>query len=155
MDLNFHHMFIEILVLFFLMGVRMTVLAVFTLAVLGTLEPSTVTFTVSFLAHGFFAGATTGWYEGRYTFKMARMSQISQHLSLIYLYLIALFIMAAGAFTVASTNSPISKTLTIEFKTSYFGAPAPMMLPSRLLHHPRRLCFHELIFGIGLRICVL
>lgn len=60
-------------------------------------------------------------------------------------HLVSGLIMAARALAVASTNSPIGKTFTIEFETADLGAPTAVMVLGWLVHN--RFLFHGLIFG--------
>ena len=132
------------------MDVRPTVLAVLALAELSALKPCTVAFAITFLAHGFFARALAGWSQGRHSFKVPRMPQVSQHLGLIDFDFVAGLVVAAGTLAVASTNSAIGEAFTIELETSYLGAATAMVLVSRQAGDG--LLLHGLNFGRGLGI---
>ena len=59
---------------------------------------------------------------------MARMSEVSQHLRLIYFKLVAGLVVTARALAVASTNSAIGEAFTIELKAPNLGAAAAVVL---------------------------
>jgi hypothetical protein len=97
------------------MRVRVSILAIFAVTELSAFETGTVALAIPFLAHGFFAGASASRDEGRYSFKMSRMSIICDHFSLVYLILIECCIMTTGALTIRAAFPIICETLAIEF----------------------------------------
>jgi hypothetical protein len=76
-----------------IMRMRVSILTVFAITELRALETGTIALAISFLAHGFFARASSGWNECGYSFKMTRMSIIGDHFSLINLVLVKSCIM--------------------------------------------------------------
>lgn len=104
------------------MGMRLTVLAHHTLALLRALHSCAVTVAVVLAALRFLTSAPALGYKGRNPLEGAWVSEVGQLLGLVYLKFAVLPVAAIVALTFFIANSSLRKALAVHFQAVNFSA---------------------------------
>jgi hypothetical protein len=93
-----------------------------------TLESSTETLTIFFLAPGFLASAFAQGHKGRHVLEKARIAVVGNLFGLVDFQMILGFVGTADTDTVFTACPSTRETLAIKFKTVNFGTLAPLCM---------------------------
>ena len=108
--------------------VRLLVMAVATLAIVGTFESRTVTFAVFFSTLWLFASASATGYTGWNAVEIVRVSKINELFRVVYLLNVLLAVLAHYTDATRVTSLPLCETLAVKFEAVDLHAFAALLL---------------------------